>query len=64
MVPHSRMNPFFEATAEAVEEAILNALTAAETMTGFEDHVVYELPLDDLQAIMVDYRKFMANHYQ
>jgi D-aminopeptidase len=62
MVPHSRMNPFFEATVEGVEEAILNALTAAETMSGYEGHIVYELPLDDLQAIMTDYRKFMANH--
>jgi D-aminopeptidase len=57
MVPHSRMNPFFEATAEAVEEAILNALTTAETMTGHLGHIVYELPLDDLQKIMAEYRK-------
>jgi len=42
--------------AEAVEEAILNSLTAAETMTGFDNRVVYELPLDKLQAIMTRYR--------
>ena len=64
MVPHGRMNPFFEATAEAVEEAILNALTAAETMTGYENHIVHELPLDDLQTLMADYRSFLANRSQ
>jgi len=62
MIPHGRMNPFFEATAEAVQEAVLNALTAAETMTGYEGHIVYELPLEDLQAVMTDYRNFMAHH--
>ena len=60
MVPHSRINPFFEASAEAVEESILNALTAAETMTGYQGRVVHELPLDDLQKIMTDYQQFMA----
>ena len=34
MVPNERMTPLFEATAEATEEAILNALLAAGTMTG------------------------------
>ncbi len=56
MIPHEHLNPFFEAVAEAVEEAILNSLTAAETMTGFDNRVVYELPLDKLQAIMTRYR--------
>jgi D-aminopeptidase len=48
MLPHHQMNALFEATAEAVEEAILNALCAAETMSGFEGRTVYALPLDDL----------------
>ncbi len=34
MVPNERMTPFFEAAAEATEEAILNALLAADTVTG------------------------------
>jgi D-aminopeptidase len=34
MLPHDALNPLFDATVEAVEEAILNALTAAETITG------------------------------
>ena len=38
--------------AEAVEEAILNALVAAETMTGFQGHTVYALPHDLLVKTM------------
>lgn len=56
MLPHDQMDPFFEATAEAVEEAILNALTAAETMTGWEGHTVHALPLDELQRVMAKYQ--------
>jgi D-aminopeptidase len=51
-LPNYKMNPLFSAVAEAVEEAILNVLTAAETMTGFKGHTAYALPLDDLVAIM------------
>ncbi|MCC6614448.1 MAG: P1 family peptidase [Anaerolineae bacterium] len=55
MLPHNQMNALFEAAAEAVEEAVLNALTAAETMTGFKNRVAPALPLDDLQEIMAEY---------
>jgi D-aminopeptidase len=56
MIPHQHLNPFFDAVAEATEEAILNALTAAETMTGFKGRTAHALPLDDLQRIMAKYR--------
>lgn len=56
MIPNEHLNPFFEAVAEAVEESILNALTAAKTMTGHQGHTAYELPLDELQHIMMRYR--------
>ncbi len=46
------MNPLFETAIEATEEAILNALCAAETLTGFEGHTAHALPLDRLQEIM------------
>jgi D-aminopeptidase len=52
MLPHHQMNALFEATAEAVEEAILNALCAAETMTGFKGRTVHALPLDELKALV------------
>jgi D-aminopeptidase len=52
MLPHQALNFFFEAVAEAVEEAILNALTMAETMTGHKGRTAYAIPLDRLVAIM------------
>jgi D-aminopeptidase len=46
MVPHEMLNDLFAAVADATEEAILNALCAAETMTGFKGRTAYALPLD------------------
>lgn len=46
MLPNEHMNPLFAAEAEAVEEAILNALCAAETMTGYQGRTAYALPLE------------------
>jgi D-aminopeptidase len=56
MLPHEHLNPFFTAVAEAVEEAILGALTGAETMTGFRGHTVAALPLAALQELMAKHR--------
>lgn len=55
MFPNHQINPLFDGAVEAVEEAILNVLTAAETMTGFKGRTAHALPLDDLQAIMRKY---------
>ena len=46
MLPHELLDGLFAAVADATEEAILNALCAAETMTGFEGRTAYALPLD------------------
>ena len=56
MLPHRDLNCFFEAVAEAVEESILNALCAAETMTGYKGRTVHALPLDELQRVMAKHR--------
>jgi D-aminopeptidase len=56
MLGADRMTPLFRAAAEATEEAILNALTAAETMTGYKGRTLHALPLDRLQQIMARYR--------
>jgi D-aminopeptidase len=48
----ARIDPLFVATVEATEEAVLNALVAAETMTGREDRVVEAIPHDRLVEIM------------
>jgi D-aminopeptidase len=52
MLSPDRMDPLFQAAAEATEEAILNALTAAETMTGFAGHTAHAVPLDQLVEAM------------
>jgi D-aminopeptidase len=52
MLAPDEMTPLFQAAAEATEEAILNALTAAETTTGRSGRVVHALPLDRLQEVM------------
>jgi D-aminopeptidase len=55
MLAPDQMTPLFQAAAEATEEAILNALTAAETMTGFKGRTVHALPLDRLRQVMRRY---------
>ena len=54
-LPGTLMNDLFEAAAEAVEEAILNALTAAETMVGWHGRTAHALPVDELQRVMEKY---------
>jgi L-aminopeptidase/D-esterase-like protein len=55
MLPNARLNPLFAATVQATEEAILNAMLAAETMTGADDLRVSALPHDRLLAAMRKY---------
>jgi L-aminopeptidase/D-esterase-like protein len=49
------INPLFYATVQATEEAIINALLAADTMTGIDDFRVHALPVDRLRPIMAKY---------
>jgi L-aminopeptidase/D-esterase-like protein len=55
MLPNDRINPIFYATVQATEEAILNAMLAAETMTGADGLRVFALPRDRLLAAMHKY---------
>jgi len=57
MVPNDEMNRLFEATVQATEEAIVNAMVGAETMTGFEGHTVIALPHDRLQEVLKKYNR-------
>lgn len=50
-----RIDPFFQATVEATAESVLNALCAAETMTGRDGNTVHALPHDRLQEVMRKY---------
>lgn len=57
MLPNERIGPLFGATVEATEEAILNALVAAETMTGVDGHRVIALPHDRLKEVLKKYNR-------
>ena len=51
------ITPFFEATVQAVEEAIINAMIAAETMEGINGNKVYALPHDLLVETLKKYNR-------
>ena len=51
-VPHFSMDPLVIASVEAVEEAILNALAAAETLTGYQGHTAHALPHELLRQAL------------
>ncbi len=59
MLPNDRLSPLFEATVQAVEEAIINAMIAAETMRGANDLVVRALPHDELRRILKKYNRLV-----
>ena len=54
---NGNMTYFFEATVQAVEEAIINAMMAAETMSGINGNKVYALPHDLLVQILKNYNR-------
>lgn len=57
MLPNEQMNGLFEATVQATEEAIVNAMIAAETMTGQDGHRVIALPHDKLRDVLKKYNR-------
>jgi D-aminopeptidase len=57
MLPNDQLNPIFLATVQATEEAVINAMVAAETMTGINDHTVIALPHDKLRAVLKKYNR-------
>jgi len=61
MLAPDAMTNLLRAAAEATEEAILNALCMAETMTGRNGRTIHALPLDTLQEIMRHYRPGQAS---
>ena len=56
-VPNDRMDPILEATVQAVEEAIVNALVDNRDMTGRDGHKVPALPHDKLRALLQKYHR-------
>jgi L-aminopeptidase/D-esterase-like protein len=57
MLPNDRIDPLFQATIEATEEAVVNAMLAAETMTGADGIRVFGLPGDRVVAAMRKYNR-------
>jgi D-aminopeptidase len=57
MLPDERITPLYEATVQATEEAIVNAMLAAQTMTGADDLTVYALPHDRLRGLLRKYNR-------
>jgi D-aminopeptidase len=51
------MDGIFAATVQAVEEAIVNALVANQTMTGRDGHTVDALPHDRLRSVLTKYNR-------
>ena len=57
MLPNERINPLFGAAADATEEAIVNAMVAAETMRGIDGNTVHALPHERLREVLRKYNR-------
>jgi D-aminopeptidase len=57
MLPNDDLDPLFLATVQATEEAVVNAMVAAETMTGISGHKVIALPHDRLREVLRNYNR-------
>jgi L-aminopeptidase/D-esterase-like protein len=55
--PNDQINPLFEATVQAVEEAIINAMVAAETIEGINGNKAYALPHKSVIDILKKYNR-------
>src|SRR6202140_3732740 len=59
MLPNDSLDPIFLATVQATEEAVINAMVAAETMTGINNHTVNALPHDRLREALIKYNRLV-----
>lgn len=64
MLPNDNLDPLFEVTIEATEEAVINAMVAAETMTGIDGHKVIALPHDRLREVLKKYNRLRSESSQ
>ncbi len=60
MLPNERISPLLTETVNATEEAIVNALIAAETMTGIDGNTVHALPHDRLREVLRKYGRLVT----
>ncbi len=59
MLPNDLIELIFAATVQATEEAVINAMVAAETMTGIENHKAIALPHERLRAVLKKYNRLL-----
>jgi L-aminopeptidase/D-esterase-like protein len=59
MLPNDSLDPIFLATVQATEEAVINAMVAAETMTGADNHTVIALPHDRVREVLKEYNRLV-----
>jgi L-aminopeptidase/D-esterase-like protein len=57
MLPNGELDPLFLATVQATEEAVVNAMIAAEDMKGINNHFVPALPHDKLVQVLRKYNR-------
>ncbi len=57
MLPNDALDPIFLATVQATEEAVVNAMVAADTMAGINGHKVIGLPHDRLREVLKKYNR-------
>jgi D-aminopeptidase len=59
MLPNDLIEPVFASTVQATEESVINAMVAAETMTGIENHKVIALPHEKLREVLKKYNRLV-----
>src|SRR6202795_691079 len=57
MLPNANLDPVFAAVVQATEEAIVNAIIAADSMTGIDNHHVTALDHEKLRAVLKKYNR-------
>jgi len=62
MLPNANLDPIFAAVVQATEESIVNAMIAADSMTGIDNHHVTSLPHDQLRAVLKKYNRLVEKH--
>jgi D-aminopeptidase len=60
MLPNDQLERVFASTVQSTEEAVINAMVAAETMTGIENHKVIALPHDKLREVLKKYNRLVG----
>jgi len=58
------ITPLYQATVEATQEAIINALTSARTTVGRDNNTAYGIPLDQVKQIMKKYLRIGEENHE